>query len=150
MTCLPLPSMLGWLLRGSGRSRVDFDVAPFVRVAMGDDLDRCRNVVKRELALYIGGMGARDKNFYNDYAVQLGYEEAATEIQNLYLSGRKPEAAAAVPDSLVDDVSLVGPPDRIRDNLKRWKEAGKRGDVGSFLASGASIEALRVLAEELL
>ncbi len=133
-----------------GRSRADFDVAPFVRVVMGDDLEQCRNVVKRELALYIGGMGARDRNFYNDYAGRLGYDEAATVIQDLYLSGRKPEAVAAVPGSLVDDVSLVGPPDRIRDHLARWKEAGKRGDVGSFLASGASIEALRLLAEELL
>ena len=135
---------------GDGKGRADFDVAPFVRVVMGDDLEQCRNVVKQELALYIGGMGARDRNFYNDYTVQLGYEEAATVIQDLYLSGRKPEAVEAVPDSLVDDVSLVGPPDRIRDHLARWKEAGKRGDVGSFLASGASIEALRLLAEELL
>ena len=133
-----------------GRGRADFDVAPFVRAVMGDDLEQCRNVVKQELALYIGGMGARDKNFYNDYAGQLGYEDDAVKIQELFLTGRKPEAVAAVPDRLVDDVSLVGPPDRIRDHLARWKEAGKRGDVGSFLASGASIEALRLLAEELL
>ena len=140
----------GLVAAKNGKSRSDFDVAPFVRVLMDDDLGRCRNVVKRELALYIGGMGARDRNFYNDYAGRLGYEEAAREIQDLYLSGSKPEAVAAVPDRLVDDVSLVGPPDRIRDHLARWKEAGKRGEVGSFLASGASIEALRLLAEELL
>ena len=140
----------GLAAAGNGKSRVDFDVAPFVRVIMGEDLEQCRNVVKEELALYIGGMGARGRNFYNDYAGRLGYEEAAAEIQNLYLSGRKPEAIAAVPDSLVDDVSLVGPPARIRDHLARWKEAGKRGDAGSFLASGASVEALRLLAEELL
>lgn len=140
----------GLAAAGNGKSRVDFDVAPFVRVIMGEDLEQCRNEVKEELALYIGGMGARGRNFYNDYAGRLGYEEAAAEIQNLYLSGRKPEAIAAVPDSLVDDVSLVGPPARIRDHLVRWKEAGKRGDAGSFLASGASVEALRLLAEELL
>ena len=140
----------GLVAAGNGKSRADFDVAPFVRVIMGDDLEQCRNVVKRELALYIGGMGARDKNFYNDYAGQLGYEGDAVTIQELFLSGKKPEAVAAVPDTLVDDVSLVGPPDRIRDHLARWKEAGKRGEVGSFLASGASIDALRLLAQELL
>ena len=139
----------GLAAAGNGKSRADFDVAPFVRVSMGDDLEQCRNVVKRELALYIGGMGAKNKNFYNDYAGKLGYEDDAITIQELFLSGKKPEAVVAVPDTLVDDVSLVGPPDRIRDNLGRWKETGKRGDVGSFLASGASIDALRLLAEEL-
>ena len=132
------------------KSEDGFDVAPFVRVCMGDDLDTCRMPVKQELALYIGGMGARDKNFYNDYAVQLGYEDDAVKIQELFLSGRKPEAVAAVPDELVDDIALVGPPERIRDHLSRWKAAGDKGHVGSLLASGASIDALRLLAEELL
>ena len=134
----------------NGKSREDFDIAPFVRVCMGDDLETCRRPVKQELALYIGGMGAKDKNFYNDYARQLGYEEDAMKIQQLYLSGKKTEAVAAVPDKLVDDVALVGPPERIRERLTRWKEAGKKGHVGSFLASGASLPALRLLAEELL
>ena len=125
-------------------------MAPFVRVCLGDDLEACRRPVKQELALYIGGMGARDKNFYNDYAGQLGYDDEAVKIQDLFLSGRNPEAAAAVPDALVDDVALVGPPDRIRDRLARWKEAGEEGHVGSLLASGASIDALRLLAEELV
>ena len=139
----------GLAAAGNGKTEGDFDVAPFVRVCLGDDLEACRRPVKQELALYIGGMGARDKNFYNDYARELGYEEAAVTIQELFLSGRKPEAVAAVPDELVDDVALVGPPDRIRDHLARWKEAGKKGHVGSLLASGASIDALRLLAEEL-
>ena len=115
----------GLVAAKNGKSRADFDVAPFVRVLMDDDLGRCRNVVKRELALYIGGNGRQGQDFYNDYARRLGYEEAAGEIQDLYLSGSKPEAVAAVPDRLVDDVSLVGPPDRIRDHLARWKEAEK-------------------------
>ena len=140
----------GLAAAGNGKSRADFDVAPFVRVSMGADLEHCRNVVKRELSLYIGGMGARDKNFYNAYARQLGYEEAAITIQDLFLSGNRTEAVAAVPDTLVDDVSLVGPSDRVRAHLKRWKEAGKAGHVGSFLASGASLPALQLLAEELL
>ncbi len=139
----------GLAAAGNGKTEENFDVAPFVRVRMGDDLDACRMPVKQELALYIGGMGSRDKNFYNDYASELGYEEDAVKIQELFLSGRKPEAVAAVPDALVDDVALVGPPDRIRDYLVRWKEAGDKGHVGSLLASGASSDALRLLAEEL-
>ena len=139
----------GLAAAGNGKTEENFDVAPFVRVRMGDDLEACRMPVKQELALYIGGMGARDKNFYNDYASELGYEEAAANIQELFLSGRKPEAVAAVPDALVDDVALVGPPDRIRDRLARWKVAGDKGHVCSLLASGASSAALRLLAEEL-
>ena len=139
----------GLAAAGNGKTEADFDVAPFVRVCPGDDLAACRMPVKQELALYIGGMGARDKNFYNDYARQLGYEDDAVKIQDLFLSGRKPEAVAAVPDALVDDVALVGPPGRIRDHLARWKAAGDKGHVGSLLASGASIDALRLLAEEL-
>jgi alkanesulfonate monooxygenase SsuD/methylene tetrahydromethanopterin reductase-like flavin-dependent oxidoreductase (luciferase family) len=102
------------------------------------------------LSLYIGGMGARDKNFYNDYARRLGYEEAAEKIQDLYLDGKKAEALAAVPDELVDDVALVGPRDRIADRLQAWKEAGAKGHVGSLLAAGASSEAKQLLAETLL
>ena len=139
----------GLAVAGNGKSEADIDVAPFVRVCMGDDLEACRIPVKQELALYIGGMGARGKNFYNDYARQLDYEEDAVKIQELYLSGRKPEAVAAVPDALVDDVALVGPPVRIREHLARWKAAADKGHVGSLLASGASPDALRLLAEEL-
>jgi alkanesulfonate monooxygenase SsuD/methylene tetrahydromethanopterin reductase-like flavin-dependent oxidoreductase (luciferase family) len=80
----------------------------------------------------------------------MGYEAEAQSIQDLYLSGEKVQAAAEVPDQLVDDVALVGPAARIRDRLQAWKEAGRRGHVGSLLVGGASIEALRLLAEELL
>ena len=86
--------------------------------------------VKMHLALYIGGMGARGKNFYNDYAKRLGYEEAAERIQDLYLAGKKMEAVAAVPDALVDDVHLVGPRERIRERLAAWREAGKQAPRG--------------------
>jgi F420-dependent oxidoreductase-like protein len=132
------------------KSLDDFDVAPFVSVVLGDDLEKARMPLKMGLALYIGGMGARGKNFYNDYVKRLGYEAAAEEIQDLYLDGKKAEAMAAVPDDLVDGVALVGPEARIRDRLGAWKEAGKNRHVGSLLAAGGSPEALRVLAEEIL
>ena len=140
----------GFAKAGVGKSLADFDIAPFVTVVMGDDIEKCRVPVKHNLALYIGGMGARGANFYNDYAKRLGYEEAALQIQDLYLSGKKQEAAAAVPDALVDDVALVGPADRIRGRLGAWKEAGSRGQVGSLLAGTGNVAALRVLAEEVL
>ena len=128
----------------------DFDVAPFVTVVLGDDLEQCRMPVKAMLALYIGGMGARDKNFYNDYAIQLGYRDAAKKIQDLYLAGKKTEAMAAVPDQLVDDIALVGPRDRIRDRMQRWIAAGKKHHVGSMLIGSRQPEALRLIAELVL
>ena len=135
---------------GGGKSLAQFDVAPFVTVVMGEDVAQCRLPVKAMLALYIGGMGARDKNFYNEYAIKLGYEAAAKQIQDLYLDGKKNEAMAAVPDQLVDDIALVGPEARIRDHAQRWIAAGKKGHVGSMLVGGRQIEALRVLAELVL
>jgi alkanesulfonate monooxygenase SsuD/methylene tetrahydromethanopterin reductase-like flavin-dependent oxidoreductase (luciferase family) len=101
------------------------------------------------LALYIGGMGARDKNFYNEHAKRLGYEAAAIRIQDAFLGGRK--AVAAVPDALVDEIALVGSADRIRDRLQAWKDAGNQRHVDSMLLSGdANTEALRVIAEAVL
>jgi alkanesulfonate monooxygenase SsuD/methylene tetrahydromethanopterin reductase-like flavin-dependent oxidoreductase (luciferase family) len=117
---------------------------------LGTDLDQCRLPVKEHLALYIGGMGPRERNFYNRYAIRMGYEAEARKIQDLYLSGRKVEAVAAVPDRLVDEIALVGPADRIRDRLQAWKEAAGKGHIASLLAGGASVDALRLLAEELL
>jgi alkanesulfonate monooxygenase SsuD/methylene tetrahydromethanopterin reductase-like flavin-dependent oxidoreductase (luciferase family) len=125
-------------------------VAPFVTTVLGDDLEQCRMPVKAMLALYIGGMGARGKNFYNEYATQLGYGEAAVKIQDLYLDGKKAEAMAAVPNQLVDDVALVGPRDRIRDRMQRWIEAGKKNHVGSMLIGSGQKEALQLLAELVL
>ncbi|HKA41866.1 MAG TPA: LLM class F420-dependent oxidoreductase [Burkholderiales bacterium] len=124
-----------------------FDIAPFVPVVVGDDLDACRQPVKEWLALYIGGMGARSRNFYNDYAVRLGYERDAAAIQDLYLGGKKLEAAAAVPDRLVDTVALVGPAPRIRDRLEAWKAAARRGSVGTMILMKADVAALRLVAE---
>ena len=140
----------GLSLSKSHQTLATFDVAPLVSVVMGDDLDACRASVKAYLALYIGGMGPPGHNFYNDYASRMGYESQARQIQELYLTGKKVEAAQAVPDQLVDDCALVGPAGRIRERLGAWKEAGRQGHIGSLLVGNASVEALRVLAEELL
>ena len=140
----------GFAKAGNGKSLENFDVAPFVMVAMNDDLQAAFDSLRPWLALYIGGMGAKGKNFYNDYATRLGYGEAAERIQELYLSGKKAEAEAEVPDSLLDEVALVGPAERIRERLAPWKEAGKRGEVGSMLLSVQNPIILELFARELL
>ena len=140
----------GFEKAGNGKSLKDFDVAPFVTVAMNDDLDAAYNALRPWLALYIGGMGAKNKNFYHDYATRLGYGEAADQIQELYLSGKKPEAEALVPNELLDEVSLIGPRERIIERLGPWKEAGKRGEVGSMLLGVQDPVVLELLANEML
>jgi len=137
-------------LSKSGRSLVEYDVAPFVTVMIGDNLEHCRMPIKGNMALYIGGMGARNKNFYNDYAKALGYEDAAIKIQDLFLSGKKDEAMAAVPDELVDACHLVGPAERIKERLQVWKEASASGKIGSMLIGAGQQEALELVAGEML
>jgi len=127
-------------------SKLPFDIAPTVHVVLGDDIAACRAFVKPVLALYIGGMGARGKNFYNDLACRYGYEAAAGEIQDLYLAGKKNEAIAAVPDALVDEVALCGPRERIAELLEPWK----RSRVTTLICGTLQPEALRVMAELLL
>jgi F420-dependent oxidoreductase-like protein len=127
-------------------SDLPFDIAPTVHVVLGDDVESCRNFVKPILALYIGGMGARGKNFYNDLACRYGYEAAAAEIQDLYLAGKKNEAIAAVPDALVDEVALCGPKERIAELLESWR----RSRVTTMICGTWQPEALRVMAELVL
>ena len=141
------PLLEGMAKAQGNKTLADFDVAPYVRVALGDDLQACRDAIRPELALYIGGMGAREKNFYNDYAKRLGYADAAVKIQDEFLSGRRAEAAAAVPDALIDELCLVGSADRIKDRLQAWKEASKSNAVGTMLLGNASVDAMRVIAE---
>ena len=136
----------GFARAGGGKGLDRFAVAPFVACVLGDDLDQCRMPAKGMLALYIGGMGARSKNFYNDFARRLGYEEVAAKIQDLYLDGKKAEAMAEVPDRLVDEVALVGPRERIAERLEAWKASA----VTDMLIGGGQPEALEVLAENLL
>ena len=140
-----------WLQEGFARAHPDklnkeksnFDIAPTVAVQMGDDVAACRNAVKPQLALYIGGMGARERNFYYNLACRYGYEEAAGKIQSLFLDGKREQAAAAVPDKLVDEVALCGPKSRIADQLSIWKECG----VTTLLCATLSKTTLRTLAE---
>ena len=112
-------------------------------MVVGDELDQCRAPLKAGLALYIGGMGARGKNFYNDLAKRYGYEDAAVKIQDLYLGGKREEAVAAVPDALVDEVALVGPRERIRERLAAWKTSG----ITTLRVSTNNLDTLRMMAE---
>ncbi len=132
--------------RAGGKSRGDFDIAPSVTVVIDDDLALARNQIKPMLALYIGGMGAKGRNFYYDLACRYGFEAAADTIQDLYLQGRKGEAIMAAPDALVDAVALVGSKARIRDRLQIWRDS----PITSLNVSLFSLDALRFLAEELL
>jgi F420-dependent oxidoreductase-like protein len=140
----------GFAKAGGGKSLETFNVCPSVSVIITDDLEKARFPVKMQLALYIGGMGSRKKNFYNDYCKRLGYEEAAVEIQNLFLEGKRAEAMAAVPDKLVDEIHLVGSEGYIRDRLSAWKEAGQKRHIDTMLIGTAQPEALELLAKELL
>jgi F420-dependent oxidoreductase-like protein len=136
--------------RKVGKTMEGFDNAPFVRANMGPDVAACRDAIRPELALYIGGMGARSKNFYNDMVSKMGFEGDAKAIQNLYLDGKKNEAAAAVPDALIDATSLCGPAERIRDRLAVWKDAAEAGQVGTMVLKSSGIDVLRVVAETVL
>jgi F420-dependent oxidoreductase-like protein len=123
-----------------------FDIAPLVLTALIDDVQAGRDFLKPVLALYVGGMGAREQNFYNRLACRYGYEEEAKRIQDLYLDGHKREAAAAVPDALVDEISLVGPKERIAERLDAWRESG----ATTLITQARQPEALQALAELLL
>ena len=143
------PVLEGMAKADHPKTLADFDMAPHVKIRIGE-LEACRDQIRPELALYIGGMGARGKNFYTDFAIRLGFEEAALKIQDLYLAGRKDEAAANVPDKLIDQISLIGPADRIRGRLQDWKAVSKENKVGTMILTGATTEALRVVAEAVL
>ena len=144
------PTLEGMLKAGKPADLAAFDIAPYTKIRAGADLQDCRDAVKPELALYIGGMGAKGRNFYNDYCKRLGYPDAAVAIQDAFLAGRRKDAAAAVPDKLVDEIALVGPPDRIRGRLRDWQAVAKDGRVGTLVLTGATQDALRLVAEAVL
>ena len=144
------PLVEGFRRGGHGERRKDFAIAPFVDVKIDDDHARALLSVKQSLALYVGGMGARGRNFYNDYARRLGFGEAAEVIQDRFLAGDKQGAVAAVPDEFADGIALVGPKAHIRERLAAWKQAEAEGSVTALLLAGAGREEIRFLAEELL
>jgi alkanesulfonate monooxygenase SsuD/methylene tetrahydromethanopterin reductase-like flavin-dependent oxidoreductase (luciferase family) len=133
----------------AGRKLAGFDVVPTVPVAIGADVESCAMAVRPYAALYVGGMGSRQQNFYNDLAVRMGYRDEAREVQELYLSGRKLAAAAAVPLRLVDDTSLLGPPDRVTERLRHFAAAGVTTLAVGLLGRNvdAGLRTLRLLAE---
>lgn len=136
----------GFAKSSTPKSPDTFDIAPTVTVLVGDDLAALRDMCRPMTALYVGGMGAKGKNFYNDLACRYGYEDAAATIQNLYLAGKKSEAIAAVPDALVDEISLLGTKERIRDRLAAWHEA----NVTTLIVGARQREAVDLMAELIL
>jgi F420-dependent oxidoreductase-like protein len=133
----------------AGRSLDGFEIAPTVNAYVSDDREAARDLMRPYLALYVGGMGSRDKNFYNALVRRYGFEAAAQEVQDLYLEGRKEEAAAALPDELVDLVSLCGPRDVVRERLRVFRDAGVGTLMITPMAFGREerIEQLRHVAE---
>ena len=125
------------------RAREGFEIAPSVPAAVTDDVESGRDALKQYYSFYVGGMGARGKNFYNDLFARYGYEREAREIQDAFLDGRQRDAAALVPDEFVDEVALVGPVERIRDRLDAWRESG----ATTLLVSARDAATLRAVAE---
>jgi F420-dependent oxidoreductase-like protein len=111
----------GFARPGARRSAADFEVPAFVPVIVHDDVEEAANFIRPSIALYIGGMGAASMNFHANHFGRLGYEAEAAKIQELYLSGRKLEAMGAVPTKLVEDIALIGPAAKIRDELQLWE-----------------------------
>jgi F420-dependent oxidoreductase-like protein len=133
----------------AGRTLDGFEIAPQVSVHISNDLETARNFMRPALALYVGGMGSRKQNFYNALVCEYGFEKAAAEVQDLYLEGKREQAMAAIPDALIDLVSLVGPREMVAERLAAYRDAG----VGTLLVSPLGhtreqqFEQLRTLAE---
>jgi F420-dependent oxidoreductase-like protein len=119
----------GFARAGGGKSLDRFEIMPMLPVVIDNDVRAAFNRMKPDIALYVGGMGARTKNFHNELMARQGFPEAAARIQELYLGGRKEEAAAAVPDDLIDLRALVGSPQRIRERYRAWEDSGATGVI---------------------
>jgi F420-dependent oxidoreductase-like protein len=135
----------GFARPGARRGPDDFEVIAFCPTVLGDDIEKAADGFRPYLALYIGGMGAKEMNFHFDVFARMGYEAEAHRIQDLYLEGRKDEAAAAVPTAMVEDIALIGPPEKIRDDLEAWRESR----ATSLLVSG-DVATLRLMADLVL
>lgn len=132
----------GFARSGDPSKESDFEIAATVMVIPGDDVEACADQVRPFLALYAGGMGAKDANFHFEVFARMGYGDVAEKVQELYLVGKKDEAAAAIPTEMVEDVALIGPAAKIRDDLERWRETC----LTTILLSGPA-RALPMLAE---
>jgi F420-dependent oxidoreductase-like protein len=139
----------GFARAGGGKGFDDFDIVPTVTAMVSDDRESARDAMRHYVALYVGGMGSRKQNFYNALVRRYGFEDAAQEVQDLYLEGKKDEAMAALPGELLDKVSLCGPPDVVRERLAVFRDAG----VGTLMVApmswslGDRLEQLRLVAE---
>jgi F420-dependent oxidoreductase-like protein len=133
----------GFAKAGGGKSLAHFDVAASVPVVVGKDVQACRDACKPRIALYVGGMGARGKNFYHDLVARYGYQQAADIIQDLYLDGKRKDAIAAVPNALVDDMCMCGPKERIRDQFQMWTST----PISTLNIREPTLEVLRLMAE---
>ena len=133
----------GFARAGNGKSLDTFDIVAGCTVVIGDDVEACLAQLKPTLALYVGGMGAKGRNFHNEMVSKYGYANVAAEIQDLYLAGRKQEAADLVPDELCDEISLCGPPARIRERFGAWQQAG----VKTMMVQSNQPEALALMAD---
>jgi F420-dependent oxidoreductase-like protein len=135
----------GFARPGARRSAADFDVVALLPVVIHPEVETAADMIRPFIALYAGGMGARGANFHFDVFVRMGYEAEATHIQDLYLAGQKREAIAAVPTKLVEELALVGPPEKVRDDFDAWRETA----VTTFMVNGPPVM-LRTLAELVL
>jgi F420-dependent oxidoreductase-like protein len=132
----------GFAREGARRTAEDFEVLAFAPTVLADDVEAAADAFRPMLALYIGGMGAKDMNFHFDVFARMGYEDAARKVQDHYLAGRKDDAAAAVPTSMVEDIALIGPVEKIRDDLEAWRES-----MATTLLVSGDVSTLRLLAE---
>jgi F420-dependent oxidoreductase-like protein len=133
----------------SGRSLEGFRICPTVNVMIGDDVEVARNAMRPVLGLYVGGMGSREQNFYNRLVSSYGFEREAAQVQELYLAGRKSEAMLALPDGLIDAVTIAGPRQRARERIRAFRDAGVETLIVSPMAfdNAARLEQLRLVAE---
>jgi F420-dependent oxidoreductase-like protein len=133
----------------SGKSLEDFDIAPTVNVFVTDEIGQGRDSMRPFIALYVGGMGSRKQNFYNQLVCRYGFEAEAKKIQDLYLEGKREDAMAAIPDALIDTVSLCGPADVVRDRLAVYRDAGvgTLGVTPTAFTAPERLQQLRLLAE---
>jgi F420-dependent oxidoreductase-like protein len=133
----------------AGRSLDDFRICPSVNVMISDDVQSARDAMRPMLSLYVGGMGSREQNFYNRLVCSYGFEDAAREVQDLYLEGKKSAAAMALPDALIDAVSIAGSRDKARERIRAYRDAGVETLIVSPVAldNPSRKEQLRIVAE---